>query len=410
MIRLKKAYEKDAHLVLDLQKKAFEKLLEKYQDEETNPGAECLDKILNRMRQAGTQYYFIFKHEIIIGAARVHTENNQHRLSPIFILPEYQGQGYGQAAMYLLESLYPYEHWVLSTIMEEEKLVQFYEKVGYTYTHAKPLNEKMTAGYFEKKINPLKVKDLLYAIEKSQLDHELSQLTEDIEVSKTEAYCMIKHDGSNSLYSNRVVYAHEAQETPHQLLQIAKKFYGEKEFSWWTQGHVDENIQTLLKEKGFCLHDRYDALYKSLESILPVSYNIREVMPYEDSVKDLAILAVKIWEGDENQIDYAIKRYNHYLTSENRRGGYILVYKDQVPVGYGNYRFSSCQRFLYLNGTGVLPEYRRQGYYTALLNYRLNLGKKYLAQFAVVQARQNHSSPILLSNGFKKIGEFELYA
>ena len=84
-----------------MQVEAFKELLEKYQDFDTNPGNESMEKVEARLKQDFTFYYFICIGQQKAGAIRiVDTKENgkNKRISPIFILPEFQGKGIAQKA------------------------------------------------------------------------------------------------------------------------------------------------------------------------------------------------------------------------------------------------------------------------------------------------------------------------
>ena len=152
-IILKQACEEDCPDILRIQQKSFAHLLEKYQDYDTNPGAESLEKILGRFIQPFTTYYFILLEGAVIGMLRVCDFQDRCRLSPIFILPEYWGRGYAQQAMREMENLYPDTIiWELDTIAQEEKLCHLYEKMGYRRTgEYEKINDRMTLVYYRKK-------------------------------------------------------------------------------------------------------------------------------------------------------------------------------------------------------------------------------------------------------------------
>ena len=100
-VLLEKADIKDAQAIHKLQVESFQPLLETYQDFETSPANEEVDRIIERFQQAFTTYYFIVLDGVRIGAIRLaYWEDKRHaRISPIFILPQYQGSGFGQQAM-----------------------------------------------------------------------------------------------------------------------------------------------------------------------------------------------------------------------------------------------------------------------------------------------------------------------
>lgn len=134
-IILKKAAEADCPIIHQIQTRAFLSLLDKYQDFETNPAAEPLERICQRFAQEFTDYYLICLNDIRIGIMRICDWGEVCRLSPICILPEFQGHGYAQQAIIQAEALYPNAKiWKLDTILQEPKLCHLYEKMGYHRT------------------------------------------------------------------------------------------------------------------------------------------------------------------------------------------------------------------------------------------------------------------------------------
>lgn len=101
------------------------------------------------MRQNST----IMLEEKEIGVARIVTiDNSTRRISPIFVLPEYQNKGYAQTTMKLLEKMYTDTCvWRLETIKQEEKLCYLYEKLDYIPTGEETqIKDGMTIVYYEK--------------------------------------------------------------------------------------------------------------------------------------------------------------------------------------------------------------------------------------------------------------------
>lgn len=145
----------DAQTIVDMQKKSFQKLLKTYRDYETTPGAEDIQKIIAHMEQRETQYYFIRHNQMNVGAIRVVCMDGGTlcRISPLFILPEEQNNGYAQAALRLVESMYRPHTWTLDTILEERRNCHVYEKAGYRQTgEVKTLKKGMHLVRYEKTI------------------------------------------------------------------------------------------------------------------------------------------------------------------------------------------------------------------------------------------------------------------
>ncbi|WP_337913567.1 GNAT family N-acetyltransferase [Cohnella zeiphila] len=93
-ISLFKSRLEEASIIHEMQIKAFKPLLDKYQDHETSPANETVERIIERLNQSFTDYYLIKTSTTLVGAIRIVRKANKiYRVSPIFILPEYQGEG-----------------------------------------------------------------------------------------------------------------------------------------------------------------------------------------------------------------------------------------------------------------------------------------------------------------------------
>ena len=84
---------KDAENLWKMQITAFQDLYAKYQDPETSPATEILEKTVMLLEQS---FYYIVVDDTIVGAMRVidHKEEGKYNfLSPIFIMKEFRGKG-----------------------------------------------------------------------------------------------------------------------------------------------------------------------------------------------------------------------------------------------------------------------------------------------------------------------------
>ncbi|MEY8382502.1 GNAT family N-acetyltransferase [Christensenellaceae bacterium 44-20] len=144
----------DAEQLWSMQTEAFSGLLAKYQDFETSPGNEPLQKVRQRLAQSETYFYFICAEGQKVGAIRVvdsGREGGRKRISPLFILEEYRGRGFAQKAIRACEAVHGTEHWALDTILQEEGNCRLYEKMGYRATgETRRINDAMTLVYYEK--------------------------------------------------------------------------------------------------------------------------------------------------------------------------------------------------------------------------------------------------------------------
>lgn len=144
----------DAEKLWQMQVQAFQGLYEKYQDTETSPATEQVDRIIMRLKQPFTYYYFISVDGVAVGAIRVvdrKEPGKPKRISPIFVMPEYRNRGYAQRAIELAETLHGSSDWELETILQETGNCYLYEKMGYRQVgKANKINEKLTLVLYQK--------------------------------------------------------------------------------------------------------------------------------------------------------------------------------------------------------------------------------------------------------------------
>ena len=101
-IVLKRASERDAGLIWEMQVESFAQMYARYRDEETSPAREPIEKVIARLRQPFTYYYLIETKAGIAGAIRIvdfREEGRKKRISPLFVLPAYRNRGLAQAAI-----------------------------------------------------------------------------------------------------------------------------------------------------------------------------------------------------------------------------------------------------------------------------------------------------------------------
>lgn len=153
-VKLLRAGIEDVEELYAMQIRSFRELLDKYQDFDTSPGCEPIDKIEFRLRQEFTYYYFICLGESKVGAIRIVDRKEagvNKRISPIFILPEYRGQKIAQRAIRMCEEVHGSQEWELETILQEQKNCYLYEKMGYRRTgEERVVNDKLTLIFYAK--------------------------------------------------------------------------------------------------------------------------------------------------------------------------------------------------------------------------------------------------------------------
>ena len=152
-IELLPVMQEDIEMVWKMQVEAFSELLEKYQDYDTNPAAEEMDKVIARFEQPWTNYYFILADHEKVGVIRVidKKDGSRKRISPIWIMKEYRNRGYAQKAIEEAEGIHGRDHWCLDTILQEKGNLYLYEKMGYHRTgKIEQVNDRMDIVFYEK--------------------------------------------------------------------------------------------------------------------------------------------------------------------------------------------------------------------------------------------------------------------
>ncbi len=151
-MRIYKAHIEECPEIYDIQIRSFRSLLEKYQDYDTNPGAEMIESTYECFNQQFIEYWMITEKGKNIGVIRIRNYGKVCILNQIAILPDYQNLGYGQEAIRVIETKYPEaKRWELDTILQEEKLCYLYEKLGYVKTgQVERIKDNMDLVYYVK--------------------------------------------------------------------------------------------------------------------------------------------------------------------------------------------------------------------------------------------------------------------
>ena len=152
-MELRAIAREDIETVWRMQVEAFSELLEKYQDYDTNPGAENMDKIIAKFEQPWTTYYFIIAADEKVGVIRIvdKKDGTKKRISPIWIMKEHRHKGYAQQAIIEAERLHGTTNWCLDTILQEKGNIHLYKKLGYHPTgKVQKINDRMDIVFYEK--------------------------------------------------------------------------------------------------------------------------------------------------------------------------------------------------------------------------------------------------------------------
>lgn len=136
------ADQKDLDEIITVQKSAFKRLYEKYHDDETSPYTETITTITRRFETDDYAYYVLVDNfGVIVGYVGVQKMDSTHfRIGILGVEQSVQGKGYGAIILSNMKNLFRNDYYLeLDTILEENRLVAFYENNGF-----QPFGELMT--------------------------------------------------------------------------------------------------------------------------------------------------------------------------------------------------------------------------------------------------------------------------
>ncbi|WP_164508014.1 GNAT family N-acetyltransferase [Lapidilactobacillus wuchangensis] len=156
MANLAAVLENDLPAVQQMYQFAFADLYQRYHDDQTDPYCESLATLTWKWQQPDRHYYFYVIDQRRVGLICVHDDPQDaqtKRISPLLILPKFQGRGY---ALKMIQAVQEQDSavtcWQVDTIAQESKLMHFYQRAGFQQTGQRiELQPGMTITYFEKK-------------------------------------------------------------------------------------------------------------------------------------------------------------------------------------------------------------------------------------------------------------------
>lgn len=249
-------------------------------------------------------------------------------------------------------------------------------------------------------------KQIVQAIDAIQWDYEDALVPESIHYIQKDDVVLIKNEKSTSIYANKVVRFDKSIEAMDEVFA----FFKESPFSWWVHEENHSELEVELIKRGLYF-DTYVGLAKELhkkENESDTKHRYQEVT-LEEEVSQHVQVASSIWNYDRRTEQPALNERVKYIEMPERRGGYMVVVDNELPIAYSNYRYSFDGRVLYLNGAGVIPRYRGKGIYREMVAIRLNEAISKGCQVAVTQAKRGTSEPILKKVGFQEYATYKQY-
>lgn len=151
-LTIKRTQEVEARRLLEIQTEAFAEDLVRYEDYDTSPVNESIERLLRKV--ASFYHYTIWLGDEIIGGADVRDlKENRYRLNRVFLSHEYQNKGLGSKIMELIESEFPSAiEWSLDTPYLNTRNHHFYEKLGYKKVGQHQISAKLLLIDYVKKV------------------------------------------------------------------------------------------------------------------------------------------------------------------------------------------------------------------------------------------------------------------
>jgi GNAT superfamily N-acetyltransferase len=212
-------------------------------------------------------------------------------------------------------------------------------------------------------------------------------------------------------WSNGVSYA---RWRPDEVVERANEIVGLFRargvgFTWQIGPNTDAvGLSAALAALG--LHKEIDALLLTAKIPLrgqPRPNDIRLVEEHDErSARD----AIRI--DRDRTLDEVLARVEvrmRYLGCASRRGGGVVAYRRDLPVGYGRWRYGTDGDTVFLHTASTLQPHRRTGVYTAILDWRLERAVRDGKTTAVALAERSTSAPILMRKGFREVGAMQIW-
>ena len=182
------------------------------------------------------------------------------------------------------------------------------------------------------------------------------------------------------------------------------------DFTWKVYSHDQPaDLGEHLANKGFTPRDADTLLVMDLEDAPDYLWNwdicdVRRISTPEE-IDEIMDMEVEIWHFDLPSLRAGLKydlRENPELLS------LYGVWQDGKAVSAAWQFFLAPTRWITLHGGSTLPQYRRRGYYTALIAARAREARERGYRFLTVEASPD-SRPILEKHGFTVLGQMTEY-
>ena len=150
---IRRSKTEDAEALLEVQKESFNEDLLKYEDFDTSPANEPIERLIRKINNF--YYYTVLLDNEVIGGVDVRkVSDTQCRLNRIFLKVKCHNQGIGTKEIYFIENEFPdVTEWSLDTPFKSYRNHHLYEKIGYKKVGEHRVTDKLVLFDYVKLID-----------------------------------------------------------------------------------------------------------------------------------------------------------------------------------------------------------------------------------------------------------------
>lgn len=212
-------------------------------------------------------------------------------------------------------------------------------------------------------------------------------------------------------YRNGVYFSELDEATVNEKLEETIAHYNSVECPFrWVVGPTTtpENMKDILLDRGFEFFENQLGLaleIKDFNFSADPSIEIQEVTL--DNYWDWLDCNSFGWSHPPGAKERFAKEVEAELSREKQRTFYFMAVHEGKVVATSSYL--QFENFVHLSGSVVLPEFRKKGFYRAMLDWRIKEASKKGIEVVTISAVEKTSAPICMALGFKKECTFSVY-
>lgn len=192
-----------------------------------------------------------------------------------------------------------------------------------------------------------------------------------------------------------------------------------KSFSWIIgPGSEPSDLSDHLLKHGFYPLEDFTEYGMAISTDTKIEnvtdkFSIEEI-PIGELEQNVDLISESFGMGMNRDAAMSIVMLMNAINSTERYRGqisaYVAVEKDSgKKVGFSGMTMDREAGYAILDGSGVLPSYRRNGVYRAMVSKRLQVAREKGIEYLIIHAMKNTSAPICEKLGFRKICKLDFY-